>query len=35
MIMQHRLGFVMANAGVDQSNVAEQDGGTSRVAAAG
>jgi coenzyme F420-0:L-glutamate ligase/coenzyme F420-1:gamma-L-glutamate ligase len=27
MIMQHRLGFVMANAGVDQSNVAEQDGG--------
>ncbi|HYZ25234.1 MAG TPA: coenzyme F420-0:L-glutamate ligase [Rhodopila sp.] len=27
LIMQHRLGFVMANAGVDQSNVAEQDGG--------
>jgi coenzyme F420-0:L-glutamate ligase/coenzyme F420-1:gamma-L-glutamate ligase len=26
MIMQHRLGFVMANAGVDQSNVAKQDG---------
>jgi coenzyme F420-0:L-glutamate ligase/coenzyme F420-1:gamma-L-glutamate ligase len=26
MIMEHRLGFVMANAGVDQSNVAEQDG---------
>ena len=26
MIMQHRLGFVMANAGVDQSNVAEDDG---------
>jgi coenzyme F420-0:L-glutamate ligase/coenzyme F420-1:gamma-L-glutamate ligase len=26
MIMQHRLGFVMANAGIDQSNVAEQDG---------
>jgi len=26
MIMQHRLGFVMANAGVDQSNVAEVDG---------
>jgi coenzyme F420-0:L-glutamate ligase / coenzyme F420-1:gamma-L-glutamate ligase len=26
MIMQHRLGFVMANAGVDQSNVAAQDG---------
>jgi coenzyme F420-0:L-glutamate ligase / coenzyme F420-1:gamma-L-glutamate ligase len=26
MIMQHRLGFVMANAGVDQSNVAETDG---------
>ncbi len=26
MIMQHRLGFVMANAGVDQSNVAEPDG---------
>src|ERR1700689_1800478 len=26
MIMQHRLGFVMANAGVDQSNVAASDG---------
>jgi coenzyme F420-0:L-glutamate ligase/coenzyme F420-1:gamma-L-glutamate ligase len=26
MIMQHRLGYVMANAGVDQSNVAEPDG---------
>jgi coenzyme F420-0:L-glutamate ligase/coenzyme F420-1:gamma-L-glutamate ligase len=26
MIMQHRLGFVMANAGVDQSNVHEPDG---------
>ena len=26
MIMQHRLGFVMANAGVDQSNVAPSDG---------
>jgi coenzyme F420-0:L-glutamate ligase / coenzyme F420-1:gamma-L-glutamate ligase len=26
MIMQHRLGFVMANAGVDQSNVAPFDG---------
>ena len=26
MIMQHRLGFVMANAGVDQSNVAPTDG---------
>jgi len=26
MIMQHRLGFVMANAGVDQSNVAPVDG---------
>jgi coenzyme F420-0:L-glutamate ligase/coenzyme F420-1:gamma-L-glutamate ligase len=26
MIMQHRLGFVMANAGVDQSNVAAADG---------
>nr|WP_294511875.1 coenzyme F420-0:L-glutamate ligase [uncultured Rhodopila sp.] len=26
IIMQHRLGFVMANAGVDQSNVAEPDG---------
>jgi coenzyme F420-0:L-glutamate ligase/coenzyme F420-1:gamma-L-glutamate ligase len=25
MIMQHRLGFVMANAGVDQSNVAPAD----------
>ena len=26
MIMQHKLGFVMANAGVDQSNVAPEDG---------
>jgi coenzyme F420-0:L-glutamate ligase/coenzyme F420-1:gamma-L-glutamate ligase len=26
LIMQHRLGFVMANAGVDQSNVAPSDG---------
>ena len=26
LIMQHRLGFVMANAGLDQSNVAPQDG---------
>jgi coenzyme F420-0:L-glutamate ligase / coenzyme F420-1:gamma-L-glutamate ligase len=26
MIMQHQLGFVMANAGVDQSNVAAPDG---------
>jgi len=26
MIMQHRLGFVMVNAGVDQSNVAPSDG---------
>src|ERR1700733_15282872 len=26
MIMQHRLGFVMANAGVDQSNVTAADG---------
>lgn len=26
IIVQHRLGFVMANAGVDQSNVAPQDG---------
>src|SRR5271165_1747832 len=26
MIMQHKLGFVMANAGVDRSNVAEPDG---------
>jgi coenzyme F420-0:L-glutamate ligase / coenzyme F420-1:gamma-L-glutamate ligase len=26
MIMQHRLGFVMANAGIDQSNVTEADG---------
>ncbi len=26
MIMQHRLGFVMANAGVDQSNIAPEDG---------
>ena len=26
LIMEHRLGFVMANAGVDQSNVAPADG---------
>jgi len=26
LILQHRLGFVMANAGVDHSNVAPQDG---------
>ncbi|HTB44868.1 MAG TPA: coenzyme F420-0:L-glutamate ligase, partial [Acetobacteraceae bacterium] len=26
LIMQHRLGFVMANAGVDHSNVAPLDG---------
>ncbi len=26
LIVQHRLGFVMANAGVDQSNVGPQDG---------
>lgn len=26
LIMEHRLGFVMANAGVDRSNVAAQDG---------
>lgn len=30
LIMQHRLGFVMANAGVDHSNVAAPDG-TERV----
>lgn len=30
LIMQHRLGFVMANAGVDHSNVAAEDG-TERV----
>ncbi len=34
LIMQHRLGFVMANAGVDQSNVRPQDGAASRAAAA-
>jgi len=27
LIVEHRLGFVMANAGVDQSNVAEAGGG--------
>lgn len=27
LIVEHRLGFVMANAGVDQSNVAETGGG--------
>ncbi len=26
LIVEHRLGFVMANAGIDQSNVAEPDG---------
>ncbi|MBS0561219.1 MAG: coenzyme F420-0:L-glutamate ligase, partial [Proteobacteria bacterium] len=26
LIVEHRLGYVMANAGVDQSNVAPQDG---------
>src|SRR6188768_2250609 len=26
IIVQHRLGFIMANAGVDQSNVAPADG---------
>jgi coenzyme F420-0:L-glutamate ligase/coenzyme F420-1:gamma-L-glutamate ligase len=26
LIVEHKLGFVMANAGVDQSNVASQDG---------
>ncbi|MCW5746679.1 MAG: coenzyme F420-0:L-glutamate ligase [Alphaproteobacteria bacterium] len=26
LIMEHRLGFVMANAGVDQSNIAGKDG---------
>ena len=26
MIVEHKLGFVMANAGVDQSNVAPDDG---------
>jgi coenzyme F420-0:L-glutamate ligase / coenzyme F420-1:gamma-L-glutamate ligase len=26
LIMEHRLGFVMANAGIDQSNVGPQDG---------
>ncbi len=34
LIMQHRLGFVMANAGIDQSNVAPQDGHRPRPAAA-
>ncbi len=28
LIVEHRLGFIMANAGVDQSNVAPADGGT-------
>src|SRR5271169_2469045 len=26
LIVEHRLGFIMANAGVDQSNVAPEDG---------
>jgi coenzyme F420-0:L-glutamate ligase / coenzyme F420-1:gamma-L-glutamate ligase len=28
LIVEHRLGFIMANAGVDQSNVAPEDGST-------
>jgi len=27
LIVEHRLGFVMANAGIDHSNIAAQDGG--------
>src|SRR5690349_16071956 len=27
LIVEHRLGFVMANAGIDHSNVAAEDGG--------
>jgi coenzyme F420-0:L-glutamate ligase/coenzyme F420-1:gamma-L-glutamate ligase len=28
LIVEHRLGFILANAGVDQSNVAPEDGST-------
>jgi coenzyme F420-0:L-glutamate ligase / coenzyme F420-1:gamma-L-glutamate ligase len=28
LIVEHRLGFIMANAGVDQSNVGPEDGGS-------
>jgi coenzyme F420-0:L-glutamate ligase/coenzyme F420-1:gamma-L-glutamate ligase len=28
LIVEHKLGFIMANAGVDQSNVGPQDGGS-------
>ena len=35
LIVEHRLGFVMANAGVDQSNVAPADGAQRVLAAAG
>ena len=31
LIVAHRLGFVMANAGIDASNVADGDGGEERV----
>jgi coenzyme F420-0:L-glutamate ligase/coenzyme F420-1:gamma-L-glutamate ligase len=31
LIVEHRLGFVMANAGVDHSNVGPQDDGVERV----
>ncbi len=35
LIVEHRLGFVMANAGIDQSNVASPDDAPARTAAAG
>ena len=31
LIVEHRLGFVMANAGVDRSNVGPTDGATARA----
>ena len=35
LIVEHRLGFIMANAGVDQSNVGPADGAPSRASVAG
>ncbi len=35
LIVEHRLGFIMANAGVDQSNVAPADGAPARAPVAG
>ena len=35
LIVEHRLGFIMANAGVDQSNVGPADGAQPRASVAG